>query len=102
MKKLIKKRSIAKKKVAVKKIAKRLLLGRVTHYYDKIKVAVIKLNAPLKNGDSIEIEGGEKSFFQKVSSMEKDHEKIAKAKKGNEVGMKVKNKVREGYRVFKG
>ena len=91
-----------KKKVAVKKIAKRLLLGRVTHYYDKIKVAVIKLNASLKNGDSIEIEGGEKSFSQKVSSMEKDHEKIAKAKRGDEVGMKVKNKVREGYRVFKG
>ena len=34
--------------------------------------------------------------------MEKDHEKIAKAKKGDEVGMKVKKKVREGYRVFKG
>ncbi len=100
MKKKIKKKQ--SKKPVAKKAAKRLLLGRVTHYYDNIRVAVIKLNAPLKNGDFIEIEGGEKSFSQKVSSMEKDHEKITKAKKGDEVGMKVKKKAREGYRVFKG
>ena len=78
------------------------LIGRITHYFDKIGVAVIKLTSPLSVGDKIRIEGGENTdFTQTVKSMESEHEKLKKAKKGDEIGLKVKEKVREGYKVYK-
>lgn len=78
------------------------LIGKVAHYFDKIEVAVIALTDSLKVGDTIRIAGGESTDFeQQVESMEVEHEKIEKAKKGDEVGLKVKEKVREGYRVYK-
>lgn len=77
------------------------LIGRVIHYFDKIQVAVIALTEPLKVGETIRIIGGETDFEQQVGSMEVEHEKIDKAKKGDEVGLKVKEKVRDGYRVYK-
>ena len=77
-------------------------IGEVVHFFSNIKVAVIKLSAPLVVGDTIHIVGGEKTDFeQPVESMQMEHDKIEKAKKGQEVGLKVKKKVREGYKVFK-
>jgi len=77
-------------------------IGEVVHYFSHIEVAVVKLSAPLSVGDSIRIVGGENTDFnQEVASMEVNHKKIKKAKKGGEVGMKVKEKVREGYKVYK-
>jgi len=77
-------------------------IGEVVHYFDKIKVAVIQLKSSLKLGDEIRIEGGENTdFTQKIESMQRDHEELKKAKKGDEVGMKVDEKVREGYKVYK-
>lgn len=78
------------------------LIGKVVHYFDKIKVAVIKLSGTLKQGDKIRIAGGESTeFAQEVDSMQVEHKEIKKAKKGDEVGLKVKEKVREGYQVYK-
>lgn len=78
------------------------LIGKVGHYFDKIGVAVIDLEDSLKAGDTIRIAGGEETDFeQKVESMEVEHEKLEKAKKGDSVGLKVKEKVREGYKVYK-
>lgn len=77
-------------------------IGVVTHYFDKIGVAVIKLaKAGLKNGETIKIRGGEKTDFdQVVESMQVEHEPVERAKKGEEVGLKVSEKVREGYKVY--
>jgi len=78
------------------------LIGKVVHYFDKIKVAVVKLSGALKQGDKIRIAGGEATdFTQEVSSMQVEHQEIKKAKKGDEVGLKVKEKVRDGYQVYK-
>lgn len=78
------------------------LIGKVIHYFSKIEVAVIKLSASLSVGDTIRIAGGEDTdFTQAVDSMEVEHQKIKKAKKGDEVGLKVSQKVREGYKVYK-
>ncbi len=78
------------------------LIGEIIHYFPKPKVAVIKLKDNLVVGDEIRIEGGKDTdFTQKVTSMEIDFEKIEKAKKGQEIGLKVKEKVREGYNVYK-
>mgnify|MGYP000210641285 CR=1 FL=1 len=87
----------------IKKTSKKeQLIGEVTHYYGEIKVAVIQLKKPLSVGDTIRITGGEDTdFTQEVKSMEVDHEKIKKAKAKKEVGMKVKKKVRDGYKVYK-
>lgn len=86
----------------VKKQAVAKAIGKITHYYSNIDVAVVKLLAPLKNGDKIRIIGGkETDFKQKVSSMQVEHEQVKSAKKGSLIGLKVAEKVHEGYRVFK-
>ena len=78
------------------------LIGKITHYFDKIKVMVIDLTGTLKEGDTIRIIGGETTDFeQKVGSMEIEHKKIKQGKKGEPVGLEVKEKVREGYKVYK-
>lgn len=77
-------------------------VGRVVHYFGNIEVAVIKFSDEVEKGDRIRIVGGvDTDFEQKVKSMEVDHEKTDRAGKGDEAGVKVKNKVREGYRVYK-
>jgi putative protease len=77
------------------------LIGEVTHYFGKIGVAVIKITDDLKTGEEIRIAGGEIDFNQIVESMEADHKEIEQAKSGDSVGLKVKEKVREGYKVYK-
>lgn len=76
-------------------------VGKVSHYYDKIKVAVVDLTAELKVGDEILIEGGDSKVRQKVTSMQVEHESIQKASAGESIGMKVEGKVRDGYKVYK-
>jgi putative protease len=77
-------------------------IGKITHYFSRIGVAVIDLSGILKKGDTIRIVGGEDTdFTQTVESMEVEHEKVGTAKKGDAVGVKVNEKVREGYKVYK-
>ncbi len=77
------------------------LIGKISHYFSNINVAVIDLSGKLKVGETIRIVGGETDFTQQVGSMEAEHEKIKSAKKGDSVGLKVEQKVREGYKVYK-
>lgn len=77
------------------------LIGKISHYFGNIKVAVIELSGVLKAGDNIRIIGGETDFTQQVDSMEADHKKVKTAKSGDSVGLKVEEKVREGYKVYK-
>lgn len=77
------------------------LIGKVTHYFGKIGVAVIEIEDVLKVGDTIRIVGGEIDFTQLVDSMEVEHKKINEAKAGDSVGVKVSQKVREDYKVYK-
>lgn len=84
------------------KTVKEKSIGKVTHYFDKAKVCVLKLSGVLSVGDRIRIKGGKDTdFIQKVSSIEIAGEKISQAKKGQEIGVKVKEKVRAGYKAFK-
>ncbi|TET84648.1 MAG: hypothetical protein E3J36_00750 [Candidatus Nealsonbacteria bacterium] len=77
------------------------LIGKITHYFGNIEVAVIELSDTLKVGDNIRIVGGETDFTQIIESMEVEHKKVEEAKKGDSVGLKVGQKVREGYKVYK-
>lgn len=77
------------------------LVGKVTHYYDKIQVAVIELSGRLKEGDLISIEKEGQAFEQKASSMQVEHKAVKEAKKGSAIGMKVMQEVRPGFEVYK-
>ena len=75
-------------------------IGKVSHFFDNINVAVIKLSKGLKVGDKIKIVGGTTEFKQPVKSMQIEHDKVEKAKKGDAIGLKVKEKVRVNDKVF--
>jgi len=77
------------------------LIGKITHYFGNIGVGVIELSDILKVGDTIRIVGGETDFNQGVESMEIEHQKVNEGKAGDSVGLKVSQKVREGYKVYK-
>ncbi len=75
-------------------------IGKVTHFYNKIGVAVIDLVKSLSVGDKIKISGHDKEFIQEVTSMQMEHEQIKKAKKGDSIGLKVENPVKDGDLVY--
>ena len=75
-------------------------IGKVSNYFAHIGVAAIKLTTGLKKGDKIRIVGGEIDAKETVKSMQLQHDKVEKAKKGDEIGIKIKAKVRKGYKVF--
>lgn len=75
-------------------------VGNVTHYYDKIGVAVVDILAPIKVGDKIKITGSTE-FEQELTSMQIEHENIEKAKKGDQIGLKIDQPVKDKDEVFK-
>lgn len=79
-----------------------LKVGKVTHYYDKIGVAVVELSENLSVGDKIKfVRGGEDLFEQEVSSIQMEHEKVDTAKAGQAVGLKADQEVKDGAEVYK-
>ncbi len=90
------KKAILKKEKNIQKI------GTVTHYFPKVKAAVIKITkGPLKLGDTVYIKGHSTDFKQKVTSMQIERQLIKLAKKGNLIGLRVTRRTREGDIVFK-
>jgi putative protease len=83
-----------KKQVADKKI------GKVTHYYNHLGVGIVRLTAAVAVGNTVKIVGHGRDYTQTVSSLQLEHQSINKAKKGQEVGLKVDQKVKEGDEVF--
>ncbi|MAH03696.1 protease [Candidatus Pacearchaeota archaeon] len=69
---------------------KKHFVGKITHYFPKIKVATIKLVSSLKVGDEIiiigKMTGLEKSSVKQIEINKKS---IKKAKKGQEIGIKL-------------
>ena len=76
-------------------------IGEIAHFFTNINVAVIKLSGTIKIGDKISIEGATTNIQQKVDSMQIDHKDVKEAKKGKSIGMKIKDRAREGDKVFK-
>ena len=76
-------------------------IGKVTHYFTKIGVAVIELSGDLKVGDTIHIKGATSDFKQEVESMQIERENIEEAEAGQSIGLKTKDHVREGDTVYK-
>ena len=77
-------------------------IGKVTHIYGKIGVAIVELKAGLKSGDKIEIKKDDEVIAeQTVDSMQIEKKPVEVAKKGDTIGLKVEGQVREGMIVYK-
>ncbi len=87
-------------KKAVKAVKKVKPIGRVTHFFDKIKVAIVKFEKPMKVGATVVFRGKDQDFEVTIGSMQHDHKPITVAPKGKEVGIKIGKKVKEGFEVF--
>ncbi|MDP3948970.1 MAG: translation elongation factor-like protein [bacterium] len=75
-------------------------IGAVTHFYGDISVAIVKFKRIFKVGEKVNFKGATTDFKETVKSMQYDHKPVKVAKKGQEVGIKVGDKVREGDEVF--
>ncbi|MCR4404770.1 MAG: translation elongation factor-like protein [Candidatus Acetothermia bacterium] len=76
-------------------------IGRVTHYFSKIGVGAITLSGELKLGDKIRIKGATTDFEQLVESMQIEGQPVERAGAGDSIGLKLKDRAREGDAVYK-
>jgi len=76
-------------------------IGRVTHFYNRICVAVLDLSDRLEVGDVIRIRGRSTDFTQEVRSLEIEHEKVQSVGPGAEVALEVLKRVRRNDAVYK-
>ena len=76
-------------------------VGQITHYFDHINVAALELTEPLRVGDIIHILGHSTDFKQEVTSLQIEHQSVNEAKPGDDVGMKVDQRVHPHDKVFK-
>jgi len=76
-------------------------IGKVTHYFDRIGVAVLELTDKLHVGDTLHFLGHTADFKQPVDSMQIEHQNVSEAKPGQDVALKVIQKVHPNDAVFK-
>ena len=95
------KRILVKKKPVKAKKPKENVVGKITHYFPKVRAAVIKVKSPISVGDNLKIKGHTTDFTQVISSMQIDRVSIDTAKKGDEIGLLVNSRVRRRDVVIK-
>ena len=77
------------------------LIGQVTHFYNRIGVAVIILSDSVELGDQLHFLGRSTDFRQEVQSVQIEHESVSEAGKGQEIALKVERRVRNQDKVYK-
>ena len=77
------------------------MIGRVSHYYPRVGVAAIVLSDHIARGDRIRIHGPHDDVHQSITSMEIEHMPIREAEHGQDIGIKVIERVHEGDIVFR-
>jgi putative protease len=77
------------------------VVGRVTHYFDRISVAGVALTEPLRVGDRIHIRGHTTDVTMTVDRMQIEHQDVQEAKPGDDVAVHVAAKVRAHDNVLK-
>ena len=90
----------AKKGAAKKEKVEGKCVGAIEHYYSKLGVGIVKLKDKLAVGDKVKIKGHTTDIDQTVDSIQINHEDVQDAKKGDIVGIKVSDKVREEDCVY--
>lgn len=93
---------MAKKEVkkVKKKEVKEKEIGKVFTYFARIGVAGIELTGKMKVGDKIHLKGATTDFEQKIDSIQIENKPVDEAKKGDSIGIKVKDRVRPGDKVY--
>ncbi len=77
-------------------------VGEVFHFYRKIGVAAIRLTDDgIAIGDTVQIQGPSTNVEQTVETLQIEHADVSRAGPGQEVGMKVRDRVREKDFVYK-
>jgi putative protease len=77
-------------------------IGKVTHYFPHVNAAAVKLlKSGLRVGDEIYLKGHTTDFKERVESIQLDHTPIAEGRKGQEIGLLVKSRVRIGDSVYR-
>lgn len=78
------------------------LIGKTSHYFGKVQVAAIELtDGSLAVGDTIHIKGHTTDLTEEIKSIQIEHEQVQSAKKGDSIGVKVSDHVREHDLVYK-
>lgn len=76
-------------------------VGTVTHYFKEVDVGAIDLETVVEIGDVLHFSGHTTDFRQPITSMEVDHESVQVAGPGDEVAIRVEERVREGDEVYR-
>ena len=77
-------------------------VGEVIKFFGKIGVAAIRLSeSSLKVGDTIHIVGHTTDLTETVESMQIENKNVQEAGPGADIGIKVKERVRESDIVYK-
>jgi putative protease len=76
-------------------------IGKVSHYFDRIGVAVLALTESVRVGDTIHFLGHSTDFKQKVDSLQIEHQNVPEGKPGQDVALKVAQKVHPNDKVLR-
>lgn len=76
-------------------------VGVITHFFGKIRVATVRLDAPVAVGDRLHVKGANDDFTVRVKSMEINHRAVERAEAGQEVGIAMPAKAHSGDRVLR-
>jgi translation initiation factor IF-2 len=76
--------------------------GEVFEFFQKPSVAAVRItDGTLKVGETIHILGNTTDFAQNVESMQVEHGQVQEAKAGEQIGIKVQDRVRPHDVVYK-
>ena len=76
-------------------------IGKVSDFFSRPVVAGIALTGTLKLGDTIHIKGHTTDIEMTVDSMQINNVDVKEAKAGDNIGIKVSERVRRGDTVYK-
>lgn len=75
-------------------------VGVVVHFFDKILVAVLRVDKKVRMGDRLHFLGNHTDLELTLSSMQVDHQPVQEAAAGTEVAVKLTEPVRRGDAVY--
>ena len=76
-------------------------VGVVRDYFRKIGVAAVEVTrGTIRTGDSLRFVGHTTDLVQRIESMQANYHDVLEASKGDYVGIKVADRVREGDLVY--
>ena len=82
-------------------MAEEVEIGKVSQFFAKPVVAGIVMSGEMKKGDRVHIKGHTTDLEMVIDSMQINNANVDEAKSGDEVGMKVPDRVRPGDTVYR-